>query len=54
MNPRCADGHRVVRQGLRQEVAVRAMSNAPTIHGVDIKPEAKREHEGDGSAAPRS
>ena len=44
------DADRIRRQVARQLIAVRAVSDATEDHGVDVEPEAEREHAGDGSA----
>ena len=53
MNPARGDRDRIRRQPARHAVAVRAVSDAVDDHGVDVEPEAEREHAGDGSAARR-
>ena len=47
------DSRPLVRQIARQLGAVRAVRDAADDHGVDVEPEAEREHEADGSAAAR-
>ena len=44
------DTDHIRRQVAGQLLAVRAMSDAIDDHGVDVEPEAERQHDGDGSA----
>lgn len=50
MNTTHGDAERIRRQVARELLAVRAVSDAAENHGVDLEPEAERQHAGDGSA----
>ena len=50
MDTAARDTDRIRRQVARQLLAVRAVSDAADDHGVDVEPEAERQHAGDGSA----
>jgi hypothetical protein len=50
-NPGRRHGYPLVRERSLQAVATLTMSDAADDHGVDVEPEAEREHNGDGSAA---
>ena len=54
MNTADRDTDRIWRQVARQLPAVRAMGDAADDHGVDVEPEAERQHDGDGSAGRRA
>lgn len=44
------DTDRIGRQVARELLAVCAVSDAAEDHGVDLEPEAERQHDGDASA----
>ena len=50
MDTAVRDTDRIGRQVARQLLAVRAVSDSVDDHGVDVKPEGERQHDGDGSA----
>jgi hypothetical protein len=50
MNTAYGDADSIRRQVARQFLAGRAVSDADEDYGVDLEPEAERQHAGDGSA----
>jgi hypothetical protein len=52
MDPVGSDRDGILGQRARHAVAVAAVGNAAREHGVDVEPEAQREHE--GTVAPAS
>jgi hypothetical protein len=53
MNPSGEDTDRVVGDRVRQTFAIRAVGNPLDEHGIGFELAVEREHEGDGSGAPR-